>query len=117
MTMDRPGMPEGRKESKDAKISQLAKWEAYLLAKEMAKATEENIQGLKVTVQALHKDLRLLKDAVQGISTASLHIMHDMAHLHCRLGHCTNRMAKEPTYAKNSLVGNQNREEVDGEQA
>eukprot|EP01018_Ginkgo_biloba_P004873 Gb_16201 [translate_table: standard] len=58
-TMDRLGMPKGRKESKDAEISSLAKWEAYLLAKEM--------------------------DAVQGISTTSLHIMHDIAHLRCRL--------------------------------
>eukprot|EP01018_Ginkgo_biloba_P036607 Gb_40466 [translate_table: standard] len=42
VTMDRPGMLEGRKESKDVEISQLAKWEAYLLAKEMVKATEEH---------------------------------------------------------------------------
>eukprot|EP01018_Ginkgo_biloba_P012200 Gb_05003 [translate_table: standard] len=106
--MDHPGKSVGRKESKDEEALQSAKWEAYLLVKEMVKATEESIQGLEVTVQAIHKDLYSMKDALQGISTTSLHIMHDMAHLHCRLGHCSNRVANELTCASSNLVGNQN---------
>eukprot|EP01018_Ginkgo_biloba_P006581 Gb_22081 [translate_table: standard] len=89
--MDHPGIPE---------------------AKEMAKATEEIIQGLREAVQTLQKGIRLLKDVVQGIFTTSLHIMHDMAHLRCRLGHCTNRVTKEPTCASSIPAGKQKSEDA-----
>eukprot|EP01018_Ginkgo_biloba_P019235 Gb_06193 [translate_table: standard] len=104
--MAHPRILEGREVPRKAEVTQQAKWEAYLLAKEMSKTTEENIQGLSEAVQTLQKDMRLLKDAVQGISTSSLHIMHNMAYLCCRLGHYTNRMAKEPTCASSILAGN-----------
>eukprot|EP01018_Ginkgo_biloba_P031471 Gb_40813 [translate_table: standard] len=68
---------------------------------------EEGIQG--------RRSFTVGEDVVQGISTASPHIMHDMAHLHCRLGHCSNKVAKEPTCASSNPVGIQNCEEVDGE--
>eukprot|EP01018_Ginkgo_biloba_P003948 Gb_13976 [translate_table: standard] len=61
------------------------------------------------------KDIRLFKDTVQGISIASLHIMHDMAYLHYRLGHYTNRMVKEPTCASSSLAGKKKSEDAAGE--
>lgn len=75
------------------------------MAKEMGKSTDEKLQSLSEEVQSLHKDIRLLKDSVQGVSIASLYIMHDMAHLHCRLGHCDHKVIKEPTYSSSSPTG------------
>eukprot|EP01018_Ginkgo_biloba_P031410 Gb_32221 [translate_table: standard] len=65
------------------------------------KEIEKDFRG----AESLYKDVSLLNDSVQGISIASLHMMHDLAHMQCRLGNCGHKSVRESTCASNSRTG------------
>eukprot|EP01018_Ginkgo_biloba_P001585 Gb_21671 [translate_table: standard] len=75
-----------QKEIIDATASTLAKWEAYLIAKDLFKPTEDALQDLSSSVSEIRKDIRSMKDVVQAVSTATIHATHDLAHIRCKLG-------------------------------
>eukprot|EP01018_Ginkgo_biloba_P017992 Gb_15341 [translate_table: standard] len=100
--MEEAELKEIEKDFRDAEVAQRAKWEAFQMVKAMGKSTEEKLHKLGENLQLLHKDVSLLKDLVQGISTASLHMMHDLAHLRCRLGNCGHKLIRESTCTSNS---------------
>eukprot|EP01018_Ginkgo_biloba_P040360 Gb_12614 [translate_table: standard] len=76
--------PEGSQGVKHSP-THVARWEEYLMAKEMTRSLETNNSSLDKSVKAMQEELKQVKDATQGLSTTTIHVMHELSHIHHQL--------------------------------
>eukprot|EP01018_Ginkgo_biloba_P024784 Gb_29419 [translate_table: standard] len=53
----------------------------YTLAQEIMTSMDAKLVAIETSIQILQKEIQTLKDAVQGASTMSIHVMHELAHI------------------------------------